>query len=124
MTAATLQCLKRAKTTVNIASRSLLFSPLIATVDRDVDFTPTSGRSSLQHDSEDVHAHAQGEEHEEDAATPQGVSQGRKRAYNSRVEQIIFENDDLIISITHAGKNTEGGGSYIAYTIRTGVCGT
>ena len=45
----------------------------------------------------------------------------RKGGYDSRIEQILHENPDLDISITQAGKNTESGGSYIAYTIRTGV---
>lgn len=42
--------------------------------------------------------------------------------FQSRIEQILHERHDLQIIITHAGKNQEGGGSYIAYTIRTGVC--
>lgn len=48
--------------------------------------------------------------------------QKKRDAYDSRVEQILCENSSLQISITYAGKNVEGGGSYIAYTIRTGVC--
>ncbi|KAF2144055.1 uncharacterized protein K452DRAFT_325337 [Aplosporella prunicola CBS 121167] len=43
----------------------------------------------------------------------------KKGGYDSRIEQILYENPDLPIIITHAGKNTEGG-KYIAYTIRTG----
>lgn len=46
----------------------------------------------------------------------------RKNVYDSRVEQILYENLDLPILITDAGKNHEGGGSFIVYTIRTGVC--
>lgn len=45
----------------------------------------------------------------------------KKGGYNSRLEQILYENADMPIYITHAGKNSESGGSYIAYTIRTGV---
>ena len=45
----------------------------------------------------------------------------KKGGYDSRVEQILYENEDLQILITDAGKNHESGGSYIAYTIRTGV---
>jgi hypothetical protein len=46
----------------------------------------------------------------------------RKRGvYDSRIEQILYENPDLPILITDAGKNHEGGGSFIVYTIRTGV---
>jgi hypothetical protein len=44
----------------------------------------------------------------------------KKGGYSSRIEQILYENADLEIQITHAGKNTEGGGGYITYTIRTG----
>ncbi len=46
----------------------------------------------------------------------------KKGGYDSRIEQILYENEDLQILITDAGKSHESGGSYIAYTIRTGVC--
>lgn len=42
--------------------------------------------------------------------------------YDSRIEQILYENPDMPILITDAGKNHEGGGGFIVYTIRTGVC--
>lgn len=46
----------------------------------------------------------------------------RQGPYSSRVEQILSENKDLLIHITDAGKNNEGGGGgYIVYTIRTAV---
>jgi hypothetical protein len=41
--------------------------------------------------------------------------------YESRVEQILYENPTLPIIITDAGKSLESGGRYIVYTIRTGV---
>ena len=44
-----------------------------------------------------------------------------REGYQSRVEQLLNGDDELTITITHAGKNQEGGGNYIAYTIRTGV---
>lgn len=44
----------------------------------------------------------------------------KKGGYDSRIEQILYENPDLPIVITSAGKNSEGGGKYIVYTIRTG----
>ncbi|BDD60973.1 Sorting nexin-41 [Monascus purpureus] len=44
----------------------------------------------------------------------------RKSVYDSRIEQILYENLDMPILITDAGKNHEGGGSFIVYTIRTG----
>ncbi|KAI0019006.1 hypothetical protein F4780DRAFT_471125 [Xylariomycetidae sp. FL0641] len=40
--------------------------------------------------------------------------------YDSRVEQILYENPELPILITDAGKSLESGGKYIVYTIRTG----
>lgn len=46
----------------------------------------------------------------------------KKDRYDSRVEQILYENPQLDIQIVQAGKNTEGGGGYITYAIRTGVC--
>lgn len=44
----------------------------------------------------------------------------KKGVYDSRIEQILYENSELPILITDAGKNHEGGGSFIVYTIRTG----
>lgn len=46
--------------------------------------------------------------------------QPKEGGYDSRIEQILYEHPELEIQIVHAGKNTEGGGGYIAYTIRTG----
>jgi hypothetical protein len=46
----------------------------------------------------------------------------KKGGYDSRVEQWLYENPGSSILITYAGKNLEGGGGYIAYTINTGVC--
>ena len=45
----------------------------------------------------------------------------KKGGYDSRVEQWLYENPDTPILITHAGKNVEGGGNWITYTIATGV---
>ena len=46
----------------------------------------------------------------------------RKGGYESRIQQILYENPDLLIEIKSAGKNHESGGSFIVYTIKTGVC--
>ena len=89
--------------------------------DRESDLTPTSDRSSLQRDSGDYHSEARKYDHEDKDGIATTTTDTRKKSYSSRVEQIILEQEDLVITITHAGKNTEGGGSYIAYTIRTGV---
>ena len=56
----------------------------------------------------------------DDQSTSQQIPP-KKGGYISRIEQILYENPDLPIEITYAGKNLESGGSYIAYTIRTGV---
>lgn len=45
----------------------------------------------------------------------------KKGGYDSRAEQWLYENPDTPILITHAGKNVEGGGNWITYTIATGV---
>ncbi|KAF1964181.1 hypothetical protein BU23DRAFT_562153 [Bimuria novae-zelandiae CBS 107.79] len=44
----------------------------------------------------------------------------RKDGYDSRAEQFLYENPDSPILITFAGKNAEGGGNWISYTIVTG----
>ncbi|KAI9047966.1 hypothetical protein LZ554_007768 [Drepanopeziza brunnea f. sp. 'monogermtubi'] len=44
----------------------------------------------------------------------------KKGGYDSRIEQILYENPDLPILIVDAGKSAESGGKYIVYTIRTG----
>ena len=56
---------------------------------------------------------------EDTYAQPRAIR--KKGGYDSRVEQLLYEKQDLQIIITDAGKNHESGGSYIAYTIRTGV---
>ncbi|KAI1104240.1 hypothetical protein F4804DRAFT_352376 [Jackrogersella minutella] len=40
--------------------------------------------------------------------------------YDSRIEQILYENPEFPILITDAGKSLESGSKYIVYTIRTG----
>jgi len=50
-----------------------------------------------------------------------GAPKRKKGGYDSRIEQILYENPDLPILIVDAGKSAESGGKYIVYTIRTGV---
>jgi len=57
---------------------------------------------------------------DEDRGAPTRV-EPKKGGYDSRIQQILYENPDLEIQIVAAGKNMEGGGSYITYAIRTGV---
>lgn len=68
------------------------------------------GPSSDAESDEDNHTGAQGEL----------VPRKKPGGYDSRVEQIIYENPELPILITDAGKSLESGGRYIVYTIRTG----
>jgi hypothetical protein len=53
---------------------------------------------------------------------PVGAPKRKKGGYDSRIEQILYENPELPILIVDAGKSLESGGKYIVYTIRTGVC--
>lgn len=57
---------------------------------------------------------------EEYGATSQAPKR-KKGGYDSRIEQILYENPELPILIVDAGKSLESGGKYIVYTIRTGV---
>lgn len=59
-------------------------------------------------------------DYNEDEAASEGRIVPKKGGYDSRVEQWLYENPGSQILITYAGKNLEGGGGYIAYTINTG----
>jgi len=58
---------------------------------------------------------------EEYGETVQSAPKRKKGGYDSRIEQILYENPELPILIVDAGKSIESGGKYIVYTIRTGV---
>ena len=58
---------------------------------------------------------------DEEYGGPSGAPKRKKGGYDSRIEQILYENPDLPILIVDAGKSLESGGKYIVYTIRTGV---
>jgi sorting nexin-41/42 len=58
---------------------------------------------------------------EEYGGSTQVAPRKKKGGYDSRIEQILYENPDLPILIVEAGKSLESGGKYIVYTIRTGV---
>ncbi len=60
---------------------------------------------------EEADAHAHGEL----------IPRRKPGGYDSRVEQMLYENPELPILITDAGKSSESGGRYIVYTIKTGV---
>lgn len=58
---------------------------------------------------------------EEDSEEDELVPRRKPGGYDSRIEQMLYENPEMPILITDAGKSTETGGRYIVYTIRTGV---
>lgn len=58
---------------------------------------------------------------DDDAAKAERPRRRKPGGYDSRIEQILYENPTLPILITDAGKSMESGGRYIVYTIRTGV---
>jgi hypothetical protein len=85
----------------------------------DAPNTPSStGDEAPRHESTD----ADSDEEEEENARSQGelVPRSKPGGYDSRVEQMLYENPELPILITEAGKSTESG-RYIVYTIKTGV---
>jgi hypothetical protein len=74
------------------------------------DFAQTSGYDNQSDTDEDYASEALGN-------SRPGPKPG---GYDSRVEQILYENPNLPILITDAGKGSDGT-KYIVYTIRTGV---
>ena len=84
----------------------------------DAPHTPTSGSD----DDQPAFGHGSAPESDHEAETVEEAAPRRKPGgYGSRIEQILYENPDLPIMITDAGKSLESGGRYIVYTIRTGV---
>ncbi|KHJ30973.1 putative sorting nexin-41 [Erysiphe necator] len=63
---------------------------------------------------------SEGENEEEEEKKNKLLLPKKKGGYNSRIEQILYENPDLPILIVDAGKSLETGSKYIVYTIRTG----
>ncbi|KAJ6446379.1 sorting nexin-41 [Purpureocillium lavendulum] len=88
--------------------------------DRSVEapHTPTSGSED---DQPAFGRSAVAEESPHEVVAAEEPAPRRKPGgYNSRIEQILYENPDMPIMITDAGKSLESGGRYIVYTIRTG----
>lgn len=86
--------------------------------------TLNSADSSPPIDSPEFISHSRNptdNEHGESGEQRSGTLSRKKGGYDSRVEQILCENEDLQIVITDAGKSQESGASYIVYTIKTGV---
>ncbi|KAK0343861.1 Sorting nexin, cytoplasm-to-vacuole targeting pathway/endosomal sorting [Friedmanniomyces endolithicus] len=84
--------------------------------------TPPSGRSSPDQPNF-ISRPSDLSDEELDDERPPGTDakvQPKEGGYDSRIEQVLYEHPQMEIQIVHAGKNTEGGGGYITYTIRTG----
>lgn len=80
--------------------------------------TPTSGSED---DPPPQTRDRNDETDEDEASVTDSIPRRKPGGYNSRIEQILYENPDMSILITDAGKSLESGGRYIVYTIRTGV---
>ncbi|KAL2820865.1 hypothetical protein BDW59DRAFT_112214 [Aspergillus cavernicola] len=85
------------------------------------DFPPPPSSQSSNPDVPDISQQSEPSD-DESREYPAQQSEGytRKSVYDSRIEQLLYENPEMPIIITDAGKNHEGGGSFIVYTIRTG----
>ncbi|KAH8427312.1 PX and BAR domain-containing protein [Aspergillus melleus] len=103
-----------------------LHSATLASPLYDRDYTPPSpsSRSSTQDPPDYLERQRDFSDDDDNDGTygTQQPGQGylRKSVYDSRIEQILYENPEMPILITDAGKNNESGGGYIVYTIRTG----
>lgn len=60
------------------------------------------------------------EDDEDEYRQQQSGQLPRRDGYDGRVQQVLYENPDLEILITDAGKSAHG--KFIEYRIRTGVC--
>ncbi|KAL4803454.1 hypothetical protein BDV18DRAFT_144772 [Aspergillus unguis] len=84
------------------------------------DYPPPPSSHSSNPDISDFEQHHDPSDDDEGDFGAQQSGYTRKSVYDSRIEQLLYENPELPIIITDAGKNHEGGGSFIVYTIRTG----
>jgi len=83
--------------------------------------TPTSGQSSPEQPPQFLSKSTDLSDEDLDDSRQREVKvQPKEGGYDSRIEQILYEQPNIEIQIVHAGKNTEGGGAYITYTIRIG----
>ncbi|POS86435.1 hypothetical protein EPUL_002645 [Erysiphe pulchra] len=77
--------------------------------------------SGLRNRTEINTGYSDSENEEEEEEQKNKLLVPKKRGgYDSRIEQILYENPDLPILIVDAGKSLETGSKYIVYTIRTG----
>ncbi|KAL6235315.1 sorting nexin-41 [Aspergillus navahoensis] len=86
------------------------------------DYPPPPSSHSSNPDISDFSQHPEASDDDEGVYADHTSRAGypRKSVYDSRIEQLLYEIPDMPILIIDAGKNHEGGGSFIVYTIRTG----
>lgn len=72
-----------------------------------------------------AHAHALSDDDSDEEARAQAhgelVPRRKPGGYDSRIEQMLYENPELPILIVDAGKSQETGGRFIVYAIKTAV---
>lgn len=126
-TAATLlmmSMLRRAELVGSASQQYMALADISSAVGFERASTPTSGNSSPTNEPPEFVSRPRDLSDDEDDDYNQersGNLPKKKGGYDSRIEQVLYENPDLQIIITDAGKSHESGGSYIVYTIRTGV---
>lgn len=105
-----------------LASRMIYSSRLTRTIDHDQEqpSTPPSSQSSPNTAPEFLSRPPDLSDEEDEYGKHPGSGYLQKGSYDSRIQQILYENPELEIIITEAGKSPDGG--YIVYRIRTGVC--
>lgn len=89
---------------------------------------PDNGSSRATHDPSDIESDEEYAQQMRDNQAGVGGDSQRQQSrtpkaggYDSRIEQILYENPKMPIMIVDAGRSAENGGKYIVYTIRTGV---
>jgi hypothetical protein len=87
--------------------------------DQEQPSTPPSSQSSPNTAPEFLSRPPDLSDEEEEYGKNPGSGYLQKGSYDSRIQQILYENPELEIIITEAGKSPDGG--YIVYRIRTGV---
>ncbi|KAI0416254.1 hypothetical protein F5X98DRAFT_189529 [Xylaria grammica] len=82
--------------------------------------TPNTPSSTSEEAAPPLTYDRQPSDTESDDEYNQPTPRRKPGGYDSRIEQILYENPDLPILITDAGKSMESSGKFIVYTIRTG----
>jgi len=99
---------------------SKLYSTLTAPTDPEQLSTPPSSHASPNPPTDFLSRPSNiSDDADEDDRNLGSAYLQRKGGYDSRIQQILYENPDLEIVISDAGKSPDGG--YIVYRIQTGV---